>query len=124
MIKKGRPQEDPHADPIPWHGTEFDSPESRARQAIRKRDRQSTCEIGAGLDALGQLTRRGCSSAPRMLGYKIDRQDQSMLVPGRGRREVLEALTYDAGLMIDRYGAGSAVCLFFFFLFACSLVTY
>lgn len=50
-----------------------------------------------------------------------------MLVPGRGRREVLEALTYDAGLMIDRYGAGSAVCLFFFFfvrLFSCHLLIY
>lgn len=63
---------------IPYHGTEFNSPESRARHA---RDDTSRL-IKSELRALEQLTREGCCSAPRLLKYKIDKQDYTLLVPG------------------------------------------
>ncbi|KAL2005772.1 hypothetical protein VTN00DRAFT_10265 [Thermoascus crustaceus] len=55
---------------IPYRGFEFDAPESRARQAIKKDTSRPT---KSELSALEQLTREWCSSAPRMLKYK-DRQ--------------------------------------------------
>ncbi|KAH8703248.1 hypothetical protein BGW36DRAFT_422817 [Talaromyces proteolyticus] len=62
---------------IPYKGTESEPWESRAKQAsIFPND------VKAELKALIRLNHAGCSSAPRLLNWKMDKQTEAMPVPG------------------------------------------
>ncbi|KAI2788403.1 hypothetical protein POX_e06419 [Penicillium oxalicum] len=59
---------------VPHRKTEMDDADTRSQQATMYHPR----ELIAYLD----LTEKGSTETPRLLGYKIDKQDRSGLVPG------------------------------------------
>jgi len=63
---------------ISYLGSEFDLSGERATQASETLGSFAQSEF----DALRCLTERRCKSTPTLLGYKKDKQDENMLIPG------------------------------------------
>ncbi|KUM63788.1 hypothetical protein ACN42_g3295 [Penicillium freii] len=60
---------------IPLYGTRLDNVKVREAQASKPRNHVE-------LDALKDLTKNKCTAAPKLLGYRFDKQDANDLVPG------------------------------------------
>ncbi|KAJ5869193.1 hypothetical protein N7455_004134 [Penicillium solitum] len=60
---------------IPLYGTRLDSMKVREAQASKPRNHVE-------LDALKDLTENNCTATPKLLGYRIAKQDVNDLVPG------------------------------------------
>ncbi|KAJ5582586.1 hypothetical protein N7535_001206 [Penicillium sp. DV-2018c] len=92
---------------VPHRKTERDDADTRSRQA--------TTYNPPELIAYRDLTEKGSSNTPKLLGYKTDKQDLSGLVPGYEREQVrsafLQALPklHENGWFPRVYGASSLV---------------